>query len=66
MVDDLAVSVLFHKRRHMLDRAPAGYVPVLALAEDAVQQPRGTQKPNVATMQRRDGPARRNVLVRHQ
>src|ERR1700684_2596606 len=66
MVDDLGVSVLFHKCRHMLDRAPAGYVPVLALAEDAVQEPRGTKKPDMAAMQRRDGPASRNVLMRHQ
>ncbi|MGD0098102.1 MAG: hypothetical protein ABSB60_16570 [Terracidiphilus sp.] len=48
----------------MLDRAPAGYVPVVALAEDAVQEARGTQKPNMATMQRRDGPACRNVFRR--
>ena len=56
----------FHKRRHMLDRTPAGDVPVVALAEDAVQQPRGTQEPDMAAMQRRDGPASRNVLMRHQ
>src|ERR1035438_4682046 len=66
VVDDLGVSVLLYKSRHMLDRAPPGYVPVVSLAEDAVQQPRGTQKPNMAAMQRRDGPAIRNVLVRHQ
>src|SRR5450631_2559836 len=66
MVDDLGVSVLFDEGRHMLDRAPAGYVPVVSLAEHAVQEPRGTQKPNMAAMERRDGPASRNVLVRHQ
>ena len=66
MMNDLGVSILFHKRRHMLDRPPAGDVPVLSLAEDAVQQPRGTQKPDMAAMQRRDGPTSRNVLVRHQ
>src|ERR1700677_4645593 len=42
VVNDLGVSVLFHERRDMLDRAPAGDVPVLALAEDAVQESRGT------------------------
>ena len=50
----------------MLDGAPAGYVPVVSLAEDAVQETRGTQKPDMATMQRRDGSASRNVLMRHQ
>src|SRR5271166_49763 len=55
VVDDLGVSVLFHERRHMLDGAPASNVPVVSLAEDAVQQPRGTQKPDMAAMQRRDG-----------
>ena len=49
----------------MLDGAPAGYVAVISLAEDAVQEPRGTQKPDVAAMQRCDGPASRNVLMRH-
>src|SRR5580698_10571630 len=44
MVDNLGVSVLFHKRRDMLDRTPASDVPVLTLAEDAVQEPRGAQK----------------------
>src|SRR5450631_2708504 len=43
VVNDLGVAVLFHERRHMLDGAPAGYVPVISLAEHAVQQPRGTQ-----------------------
>ena len=66
MVNDLGVSVLFHERRHMLDRTPAGYVPVVSLAEDAVQQPRGTQEPDMAAVQRRDGPASCNVLMRHQ
>jgi len=50
----------------MLNRAPAGNVPVVTLAEDAVQQPCGTQKPNMAAMQRRDGPASGSVLMRHQ
>src|SRR5580692_9067130 len=63
MVNDLGVSVLIHECRHMLDRAPAGYVPVVSLAEDAVQEARGTQKPDMAAMQRRDGPARRKVLM---
>ena len=66
VVNDLGVSVLFHERRHMLDGAPAGYVPVVSLAEDAIQQPRGTQKPDMAAMQWRDGPPSRNVLVRRQ
>ena len=66
MMDDLGVSVLFNKRCDMLDRPPAGYVPVVSLAEDAIQQARGAQKPNMAAMQRRDGPAGGNVLVRHQ
>jgi len=43
MVDDLGVSVLFHERRYMLDRSPAGYVPLVALAKDAVQEPRSAQ-----------------------
>src|ERR1700679_398341 len=62
MVDDLGVAVLFHKRRDMLDRAPAGYVPVVSLAEHAFQQPRGTQKPDMAAMEWRDGSASCNVL----
>src|ERR1700677_3423605 len=66
MVNDLGVPVLFHKRRYLLDRGPAGYVPVVSLAEDAIQQPCGAQKPDMAAMQRRDGPASRNVLMRHQ
>src|ERR1035438_906735 len=66
MVNDLGVSVLFDKRRHMLDGAPAGNVPVVSLAEDAVKESRGTQKPDMTAMQRRDGPASRNVLMRHQ
>jgi hypothetical protein len=36
VVDAFFASVLFHKRRQMLDRAPAGDVPVVALAEHAV------------------------------
>jgi hypothetical protein len=66
MVNDFGVSVLFHERRHMLDRAPAGYVPVVSLAEDAVQEARGAQKPDMAAMQRCDGPASRNILMWHQ
>src|SRR5271163_1287280 len=46
VVDDLGISILFHERRHMLDRAPAGDVPVVSLAEDAVQEPCCTQEPN--------------------
>src|SRR5258708_36890518 len=41
LVDDLGFSVMFHNRGHMLDRAPAGYVPAVSLTEEAVQQPRG-------------------------
>src|ERR1700690_2696199 len=66
MVDELGLSVLLNKSRHVLDRTPAGNVPVVALAEDAVQQTRGTQKPDMTAMQGRDGPACRNVLMRHQ
>src|SRR5580698_469594 len=66
VVNDLGVSVLFHKRRHMFDRAPAGDVATVSLPKDAIQQPGGTQESDMAAMQRRDGPPSRNVLVRHQ
>src|SRR5580698_2543975 len=66
MMNDLGVSILFNKGRHMLDAPPAGDVPVLSLSEDAVQQPRCAQKPDMAAMQRRDGTTSRNVFARHQ
>src|SRR5580692_11806882 len=66
MMNDLGVSIFFNKGCHMLDRTPAGDVPVLSVSEDAVQQPCCTQKPDMAAMQRRDGTASRNVFARHQ
>src|SRR5580658_2715531 len=61
MMNDLGVSIFFKKSRHMLDRPPAGDVPILSVSEDAVQQSRRTQKPDMAAMQRRDGTASRNI-----
>src|SRR5579859_329461 len=66
MMNDLGVAIFFNKGCHMLDRTPARDVPVLSVSEDAVQQSRGTQKPDMAAMQWRDGTATRNVLMRHQ
>src|SRR5580700_6574641 len=63
MMNDLRVSIRFHKCRYVLDRTPASNVPVLSLAEDPVQEPRSAQQPDVAAMQRRDRPARGNVVL---
>ena len=51
MMNDLGVSILFNKGCHMLDRPPAGDVPVLSVSEDAIQQSGCAQKANVAAMQ---------------
>jgi hypothetical protein len=42
MMNDLSVSILFNKGCHMLDRPPAGDVPVLSVSEDAIKQSCGT------------------------
>src|SRR5438309_6961365 len=48
MMNDLGAAILFNKGCHMLDRPPAGDVPVLSVSEDAVQEPRGTQESDMA------------------
>ena len=40
MMNDLRLSIRFHKCRYVFDRSPAGDVPVVTLAEDPVQETR--------------------------
>jgi hypothetical protein len=66
MMNDPLISVFFHKSRHMLDRSPSRDVPVIALAEHAIQETRRTKQTDMASMQRRDRTPCGQVLAWHQ
>ncbi len=65
-MNDLRIAVLLDEGGHVLDRSPSRDVPVIALAEHAIQQTGRTQKPHMAAMQRRDRTPSGHVLARHQ
>jgi hypothetical protein len=64
MVNNLRVPLFLYKCRHMLNGAPPGDVPIAAFAKNAVEQAGSTEQTDVATVQRRNGPARGNIVVR--
>src|SRR5580698_740639 len=66
MMDNLLVAILFDECGHVLDRSPPRDVPVIALAEEAIQKARRTQQTNMATVQRRDWTPSSHILTRHQ
>ena len=62
---DFGVTIdLFLERGHILDGSPTGDVSILAGAEDAVEQSRGTEEANMPTMKRRDRSANRRLFLR--
>ena len=63
---DLRVSVYFVEFGHMLDRTPAGDMPVLALAEYPVKQPRRAEQANMTSMKRRNRPPCDGVFPRQE
>src|SRR5665213_3247552 len=66
VMDDLRIAVSLDEGGHLLDRSPSRDVPVIPLAENAIQQARRAEQPHITSMQRRDGPASSHVLARHQ
>lgn len=61
--DDLGVLVLLMELGDVFDGAPAGDVPPFALVKHTIQQSSGAQQAQMASMQRRDGTADRDVLA---
>lgn len=62
-MDNLAFLIVLDEGGDVLDRPPACNVPVLALAEDAIQQARRAEQSDMASMQRRDRPPGGHVFV---
>ena len=63
-MDNLVFFVVLDKGGDVLDRPPSRNVPVVSLAEDAIQQTRSAAQPDMASMQRRDRPPGGNLFVR--
>ena len=62
-MDNLVFLVVLDKGGDVLDRPPARNVPVVALAEDAIQQACRAEQSDMASMQRRDRPPGGYVFV---
>src|SRR5208337_1489447 len=54
VMDNLVFLVVLNEGGDMFDRPPARNVPVVSLAEDAIQQARRAEQSDMASMQRRD------------
>ena len=63
-MDNLVFFVVLDKGGDVLDRPPSRNVPVVSPAEDAIQQTRSAEQPDMASMQRRDRPPGSYLFVR--
>ena len=63
MMDNLVFLVVLDEGGDVLDRPPSRNVPVVSLAEDAIQQASRAEQPDMASMQRCDRPPGGHLFV---
>jgi len=66
MVNYLGVTFLFDEGGDVLDRTPAGYMPVLPVAENTIEQTGRTEQSHMAAVQGRNRPASGYVVPRQE
>src|SRR3954468_15981153 len=66
MVNHLGVTFLFDEGGDVLDRAPAGDMPVLPIAENTIEQTGRTEQSHMTAVQGRNRPAGGYVVPRQE